>query len=461
MVGIPEELRRRILSARAIALGEAGDPIPATSVVDTAPEVLPDGVASIGGDATEIPADVIDRVKEARASALAGLGPAPERTTVPKENVPSVTPEPLPIAATPSSPTPASAPAAELTPEPVAEPATEPPAAVAAAPVVSAGMSVEEAAAALGMPEKLLRRSVEAKAKASGVSEDQVLAGMLADAGVASTPPAAPAPVAASEPAAVATPEVAAAEAAPTPAAAPAVAAAPVVSAGMSVEEAAAALGMPEKLFRRSVEAKAKASGVSEDQVLAGMLADAGVALAPAPAAPTAPAAATAPAEAAPTAPAEASAPAAPAAPAVPAEAPAPAPEPAPQQPTGLVESRQLFRVESVTAIISLVILSLLALAGPAPIFVQAGGVADPSKAPWFLVWVEQLLAWMPRTVAAFFVPAAIIVGLFAVPFLDRSSSKLPSRFARALFSVFVLGMIVLIVIGLIGRPTHFGWPWS
>ncbi len=229
----------------------------------------------------------------------------------------------------------------------------------------------------------------------------------------------------------------------------------------MSVEEAAAALGMPEKLFRRSVEAKAKASGVSEDQVLAGMLADAGVALAPAPAAPTAPAAATAPAEAAPTAPAEASAPAAPAAPAVPAEAPAPAPEPAPQQPTGLVESRQLFRVESVTAIISLVILSLLALAGPAPIFVQAGGVADPSKAPWFLVWVEQLLAWMPRTVAAFFVPAAIIVGLFAVPFLDRSSSKLPSRFARALFSVFVVGMIVLIVIGLIGRPTHFGWPWS
>ncbi len=143
---------------------------------------------------------------------------------------------------------------------------------------------------------------------------------------------------------------------------------------------------------------------------------------------------------------------------------PAPAEEtPAEQTERPTVEAKQLYRVELVTAVISAVILALLALAGPAPVFRQAGGSADPSKIPWYLVWVAQLFAWMPRDAAGFFAPLLVIIGLFAVPFVDRNPDSTPShrRFAIALFGVFVAVLVVLTVIGLISRPGGFGWPWS
>jgi hypothetical protein len=227
----------------------------------------------------------------------------------------------------------------------------------------------------------------------------------------------------------------------------------------MSLEEAAAALGMPEKLFRRSVEAKAKALGVSFDQALADMVGtQAAVTPAPAAAAQVPQPAAVAPSVSGPASESISI----PAAPETSAAAPAYEPlEKLTERPT--LEAKQLYRVELVTAVISAVILALLALAGPAPVFRQAGGAADPSKIPWYLVWVAQLFAWMPRDAAGFFAPLLVIVGLFAVPFVDRNpeSSASHRRFAIALFGIFVMVLVVLTVIGLINRPGGFGWPWS
>jgi hypothetical protein len=590
MPDIPEELRRRIAIARSKALGESTGDIPATSVDDLEPQTFPDGVTPLTTE--QLPAGLLERVSAARRQALEGLEPAPERNTVPVQDVPRITPERTPVTVALS--TPASPPAA-----PEAPPAVVP--AATAAPA-TAGMSLEQAAETLGMPEKLLRRSVDAKARALGVSFDEALVGMLGgapsttagEAAPAETPAAPEAPPAAPEappaavPAATAAPATAgmsleqAAEtlgmpekllrrsvdakaralgvsfdealagmlggtpsatpveaSVPSAPDAPASAAAPVVdtpavpastpagvSAGMSFEQAAQALGYPEELFRRSVEAKAKALGVSVEETLAGMLGGA------APAAPAVEAAPVAPAvpavEAAPAAPAapppqpagvvsveEAAAalgmpeklfrrsveakakalgvpfdqalaemvgspiavtPAAVApAPAVAQETATPVIEPAPTTPAApviaevpsrdgeTVESKQLYRVELATAVVSAVILALLALAGPAPVFRQAGGAADPSKIPWYLVWVAQLLAWIPREAAGFFAPLLVIVGLFAVPFVDRTTgTKVSSRrFALALFGIFVTALLVLTVIGLINRPGGFGWPWS
>jgi len=564
MPEIPEELRRRIAVARAKALGEDAGDIPATSVGDLDPQAVPDGSAPLAVGSTEMPAGLLERVKAARRQAFENLGPVPERNTVPKQDVPRVTPERIPV--TQPAP-PASAPAAPAAPA-AAVPVEVPAEVQAATPAATAGMSLEQAAETLGMPEKLLRRSVDAKARALGVPFDEALAGMLGGAAPApASAPATPVPAAPVAPAPAAPVPVAATT--ETPAVPAASTAAPTdTSAGMSFEQAAEALGYPEELFRRSVEAKAKALGVSFDEALAGMLGEvapaASAAAVPVPAAP-APAApvpaAPAPAAPVPAAPAPAAAtpgvetPQAPtpqpvasqpvgvmsieeaaaalgmpeklfrrsveakakalgvsfdqaladmigtkvAVPSTPAAA-APAPQPAPAavvppadvavpeaeplavaaetvgaastatedmpaQQTGrpTVEVKQLYRVELVTAVISAVILALLALAGPAPVFRQAGGAADPSKIPWYLVWVAQLFAWMPRDAAGFFAPLLVIVGLFAIPFVDKNPSSHTShrRFAIALFGIFAAALAVLTVIGLINRPGGFGWPWS
>ena len=579
---VPDELKRRISSARAKALGEEYEEIPAFSVGDGEPITLPEGVEPKPEVPVTIPQELLEREAASREAILSNLPPAPLRNTVPKKVAPKPKPEPIQAAA--PTPPPSAVPAVEpvvaaapaagaaAIPEkllrrsaearakasgrsveevlaemtgaqpaasaPVEEAVSEPAPAVeapaptavptAAAPVAPApagGFSVEEVAASLGMPEELLRRSAEAKAKALGVPLEQVLAdtyGLSAggappateQAPVAAAPqPAAPvvetpaAPVAAAPAGSVVSLEEAAAKlgmpekllrrsaeakakalgvpleevladmlgvsapaaeqapvaAAPQPAApvvetpAAPVAAAPAGSV-VSLEEAAAKLGMPEKLLRRSAEAKAKALGVPLEEVLADML---GV---------SAPAAEQAPVAAAPQ----------PAAPVVetPAAPVAPSEVPVTVEPAGVVAEPQaaslpaaagsdevdpwpaLFRIELFTAIISAVFLALLALAGPAPLFEPASGVVDPSKAPWYLLWMQQLLAWLQPQVAAFFIPLVIIVGLFAVPFIDRSTDREGRRVGLLVFGFFVLALVVLTILGFISRASGFGYPW-
>ncbi|MDH3540030.1 MAG: hypothetical protein OEP52_08555 [Acidimicrobiia bacterium] len=209
------------------------------------------------------------------------------------------------------------------------------------------------------IPEHLLRRSAEAKAKALGIPVEQVLAEMKGEASplarqpdapsplptdvapasgepaapAVSAEPAAPAaPAVSAEPAAPAEPAVSAEPAAPAdlePAAAPEPAATPVGASGGPVdyEAASARAGMPASLLERSVKAKAKATGASEAAVLAEMLGDAP------PVEDSVPAAAAA-AEPAPREPAAA----------------APPPEPAPQEPAPVAEVVDLPRATEAPA---------------------------------------------------------------------------------------------------------------
>ncbi len=131
------------------------------------------------------------------------------------------------------------------------------------------------AAAALNAPEGLVHRSAEARAKASGSSVDAVL---RLWAGAEAPAAATPAPAAAAEP--------------PSAAPAPAAAAPSVPAAAGPIDWAAVAQsqGMPEKLLRRSVEAKAAKSGRTPEEIVAEMTGRP-VAAAPTPAAPETPAA--------------------------------------------------------------------------------------------------------------------------------------------------------------------------
>jgi mono/diheme cytochrome c family protein len=172
---------------------------------------------------------------------------------------------------------------------------------------------VKAAAAAMNLPESMVRKSAEARAGAAGRSVEEILgewAGVdpSAEAPPADEAPAAEPPAPAEQPA-VEQPaaEAAPADAEPAPAAAPA-SEAPFDAADL-LARAAASQGLPEAMVKRSAAARAKAEGKTTDEILAEW---AGVEL-PAggeAAAPEQPAAAAPPAEPA----AEEPAPAAPAA---------------------------------------------------------------------------------------------------------------------------------------------------
>lgn len=303
---------------------------------------------------------------------------------------------------------------------------------------------IAQAAAATGYPASMVERSAAARAKAEGTTIEAVLAGW---AGV--EVPAAGAP-------------------APAPAQAPAASAAP-AGAAMSLDDLASAAaeksGMPAKLLMRSATAKAKAQGVAVEAVLAEM---AGVPV------PTigAPAAA---------APATAAAPAAAAAPAM-----APAPEGVrTQRLLTVVKSKAIQQVktepvdkvntwphlvaaEFVALMAMTAFLLVLSVIINAPLLEAANFnlTPNPSKAPWYFLGLQELLSYFDPQIAGVLIPGLIgLVGLGAIPYIDRNPATRPSerKFAIMMFTFFLMGAATLGIIGSFfrGPGFNFTYPWT
>ncbi|NNC42220.1 MAG: hypothetical protein HKO03_03130 [Acidimicrobiia bacterium] len=290
----------------------------------------------------------------------------------------------------------------------------------------------------------MVERSAAARAKAEGTTIEAVLASW---AGV--EVPAAGAP-------------------APAPAQAPAASAAP-AGASMSLDDLASAAaeksGMPAKLLMRSATAKAKAQGVAVEAVLAEM---AGVPV------PTigAPAAA---------APATAAAPAAAAAPAM-----APAPEGVrTQRLLTVVKSKAIQQVktepvdkvntwphlvaaEFVALMAMTAFLLVLSVIINAPLLEAANFnlTPNPSKAPWYFLGLQELLSYFDPQIAGVLIPGLIgLVGLGAIPYIDRNPATRPSerKFAIMMFTFFLMGAATLGIIGSFfrGPGFNFTYPWT
>ncbi len=212
-------------------------------------------------EATNVPAEMVERSAEARAKAQ---GVAVEDVLRAWSGGGEITAA-APVADSPD--TAAEAPAAVEAP---AVPAPALPVAMDEASIVAA------AAEKMGMPESMVRRSAAARAKAQGVEADAVL---MEWAGVDAS---------AAAPVATSAPVPAAAEPAP---AAPVSPAATVVDASI-MAAAAEKMGIPEVMVRRSAAARAKALGVEADTVLMEWAGVDVAAAAPAPAVTSAPAAA-------------------------------------------------------------------------------------------------------------------------------------------------------------------------
>ena len=89
----------------------------------------------------------------------------------------------------------------------------------------------------------------------------------------------------------------------------------------------------------------------------------------------------------------------------------------------------------------------------------------NPSKAPWYFLGLQELLRYFHPMVAGIVIPTFILVGLAAVPYVDRNPSVRPGdrKVAITLFTVLFMFGATLTIIGSFfrGPGYNFVWPWA
>jgi hypothetical protein len=89
----------------------------------------------------------------------------------------------------------------------------------------------------------------------------------------------------------------------------------------------------------------------------------------------------------------------------------------------------------------------------------------NPSKAPWYFLGLQELLALFHPMVAGVLLPGIGLGGLMLAPYIDRNPSQKPEdrKFAVSLFTVFLMSCAVLTMIGSFfrGPGQLFIFPWT
>ena len=86
----------------------------------------------------------------------------------------------------------------------------------------------------------------------------------------------------------------------------------------------------------------------------------------------------------------------------------------------------------------------------------------NPSKAPWYFLGLQELLRYFHPMIAGVVIPTLILVGLAAVPYVDRNPSTKPGdrKLAITLFTMLFMFGATLTIFGSFMRGTGFNWTW-
>jgi menaquinol-cytochrome c reductase cytochrome b/c subunit len=86
----------------------------------------------------------------------------------------------------------------------------------------------------------------------------------------------------------------------------------------------------------------------------------------------------------------------------------------------------------------------------------------NPSKAPWYFLGLQELLRYFHPMVAGIVIPTFILVGLAAVPYIDRNPSLRPGdrKVAITMFTLLFMFGAVLTIIGCFFRGPGYNWTW-
>ena len=118
----------------------------------------------------------------------------------------------------------------------------------------------------------------------------------------------------------------------------------------------------------------------------------------------------------------------------------------------------------AVAALVVLLVVLILGILFDAPLREVANPfeTPNPEKAPWYFAALQELLSLFHPIVAGVLVPGAIVLGLLALPYMDSNPEKAGKRrkVAVIVFTVFMVGWIVLTLIGFAFRGANWDWVW-
>lgn len=117
-----------------------------------------------------------------------------------------------------------------------------------------------------------------------------------------------------------------------------------------------------------------------------------------------------------------------------------------------------------VAALATLLLVLVISILFDAPLreVANPANTPNPEKAPWYFAALQELLAHFHPLVAGVLVPTAIIIGLVALPYFDRSPYLRPRhrKVAVTAFTAFLVIWIILTLIGFAFRGPNWGWVW-
>lgn len=125
-----------------------------------------------------------------------------------------------------------------------------------------------------------------------------------------------------------------------------------------------------------------------------------------------------------------------------------------------------LMEFGALLAITGLLVIMAIVIHSPLLDPANFNATPNPSKAPWYFLGLQELLSYFDPQIAGVMIPT--FTGLMfwvAIPYLDRNPSTRPSdrKFAIALYSVFLAGAATLTIIGVLfrGQGFNFSYPWQ
>ncbi|HYM50347.1 MAG TPA: hypothetical protein VET65_07200 [Candidatus Limnocylindrales bacterium] len=120
---------------------------------------------------------------------------------------------------------------------------------------------------------------------------------------------------------------------------------------------------------------------------------------------------------------------------------------------------------EFIAAVGMTVFLLVVSIVLQAPLLgkANAGMTPNPSKAPWYFLGLQELLARFPPLMAGVAFPTFVIVLMILVPFLDRNPSRRPAerKLAIILFALYAVITVGLVLTGTFFRGHEFNFDWG
>jgi len=119
----------------------------------------------------------------------------------------------------------------------------------------------------------------------------------------------------------------------------------------------------------------------------------------------------------------------------------------------------------AILAVTGFVVLLSVILQAPLLEAANFNSTPNPSKAPWYFLGLQELLSYFDPQIAGVTVPTIVgLVGFMAIPYVDRNPSNKPSdrKFAIFMYTFFIMGSGALSIIGVLFRGKGFNWayPW-